>query len=178
MCRFQTGRCACGHGWRETAGQLRVRQDQWRGRFCDLVNAHQPLFLSLFSSCASIAVKSLKSTIDMSSLERPLGGHGRGGRLDRGVIHHGREAAQKRFWTKGGSTIVREGNCRKWRVTCRLIIYCITSYVTIKDCCSFTTASCLSAAAHDSGVRPKLSFESASTSSRSTCHPFSVQEDP
>jgi hypothetical protein len=34
-------------------------------------------------------------------LKRPLGGHGRGGKLDRGVIHRGREAAQKRFWTKG-----------------------------------------------------------------------------
>ena len=34
-------------------------------------------------------------------LQRPLGGHSRGGTLDGGVIHHGREAAQKRFWTKG-----------------------------------------------------------------------------
>jgi len=53
----------------------------------------------------------------------------------------------KAILDEGGSTIVREGNRRKWRVTCRLIIYCITSHVTIEDCSSFTTASCLSAAA-------------------------------
>jgi hypothetical protein len=30
MCGFRTDRCACEQGWRETTGQLRVPQDQWR----------------------------------------------------------------------------------------------------------------------------------------------------
>ena len=52
----------------------------------------RPPFWSVFSSCASIQALEIDCR-----LERPLGGHGRGSRLDGGD----REAAQKRFWTKG-----------------------------------------------------------------------------
>ena len=64
------------------------------------IYADQPPSWSVFSSSASIQALEIDSRLERP-LERPLGGHGRGGRLDGGVIHHRGEAAQKRFWTKG-----------------------------------------------------------------------------
>jgi hypothetical protein len=67
--------------------------------------------LSMFSSCASIALKSSKTTIDLSAFSSALP-------VDTaeeadwagGVIYRGSEAAQKRFWMKGED---RAGGARR-----------------------------------------------------------------
>jgi hypothetical protein len=60
-----------------------------RGRFRDLVNVHQASSpLSVFSSCASIALKSSKSTIDLNALSSALSV----------------DTAEEADWTGDGST--------------------------------------------------------------------------
>jgi hypothetical protein len=70
-------------------------------RFGECAPAPSPL--SMFSSCASIALKSLKSTIDLSAFSSALSVDNTAEEADwtGGEIYRGREAAQKRFWMKG-----------------------------------------------------------------------------